>query len=298
MQQNDSPLPTFLKASWGVGALGTTSMLYLVNMFAVFFLVRHAGMPIAIATTILAATRFYDAVVDPLIGTLSDRTDSRWGRRRPWMLSGALLCPIACIAVFNPPLALEGTAQYGFVLFALLLYCTAYSLFSIPYMALGAEMTDHYGERASVMAWRTFFVYSAGVVIASGAPALVALLGGDRAAYASMSYGAAAVETLQRLGLLSALEPKFVQGENIAQTYQFAATGNADLGLVALAQVWKEGKLTKGSAWVVPADLHSPIRQDALLLAPGADSAAARALLKYLQGDAARAVIRAFGYDL
>ena len=111
-------------------------------------------------------------------------------------------------------------------------------------------------------------------------------------------YGAAAVETLQRLGLLSALEPKFVQGENIAQTYQFAATGNADLGLVALAQVWKEGKLTKGSAWVVPADLHSPIRQDALLLAPGADSAAARALLKYLQGDAARAVIRAFGYDL
>lgn len=111
-------------------------------------------------------------------------------------------------------------------------------------------------------------------------------------------YGAAAVEVLNGLGLMSSLAPKFVQGENIAQTYQFAATGNADLGLVALAQVWKEGKLTKGSAWVVPADLHSPIRQDALLLAPGADSAAARALLKYLQGDAARAVIRAFGYDL
>ena len=111
-------------------------------------------------------------------------------------------------------------------------------------------------------------------------------------------YGAAAVEALERLGLFSAVEPKFVQGENIAQTYQFAASGNADLGFVALSQVSKNGKLTGGSAWVVPADLHAPIRQDAVLLAPGADSAAARALLKYLQGDAARAVIRSFGYDL
>ena len=89
-----------------------------------------------------------------------------------------------------------------------------------------------------------------------------------------------------------------MQGENIAQTYQFAASGNADLGFVALSQVSKNGKLTGGSAWVVPADLHAPIRQDAVLLTPGADSAAARALLKYLQGDAARTVIRSFGYDL
>jgi molybdate transport system substrate-binding protein len=111
-------------------------------------------------------------------------------------------------------------------------------------------------------------------------------------------YGAAAVEVLNRMGLFAAVEPRFVQGENIAQTHQFVASGNADLGFVALAQVWKDGKLTGGSGWIVPADLHTPIRQDAVLLTPGADSTAARALLKYLQGDAARAVIRAFGYDL
>jgi molybdate transport system substrate-binding protein len=111
-------------------------------------------------------------------------------------------------------------------------------------------------------------------------------------------YGAAAVEVLNRIGLLAAVEPRLVQGENIAQTHQFVASGNADLGFVALAQVWKYGKLTGGSGWIVPADLHAPIRQDAVLLTPGADSAAARALLKHLQGDAARAVIRAFGYDL
>ncbi|MCU0759816.1 MAG: glycoside-pentoside-hexuronide (GPH):cation symporter [Steroidobacteraceae bacterium] len=193
MQANDNRLPAALKAGWGIGALGTTSMLYLVNLFAMFFLVRHAGVPAAIAGTIFAVTRFYDAAVDPLIGTLSDRTRSRWGRRRPWLLGGALLCPLAVVAVFNPPLGLEGNSLYLFVLCAFLLYCTAYSVFSIPYMALGTEMTDDYGERASVMAWRTFFVYSSGVVIAAGAPALVALLGSDRAAYSTMSFAAAAV---------------------------------------------------------------------------------------------------------
>jgi glycoside/pentoside/hexuronide:cation symporter, GPH family len=193
MARDAGRLPLFLKASWGVGALGTTAMMYLVNMFVLFFLVRHAGVPAAVAGTLLAATRFYDAAVDPLIGTLSDRTAGRWGRRRPWMLAGALLCPVACVAVFNPSAGLEGRALDAYVLFALLLYCTAYSLFSIPYLALGSEMTDHYGERASVMAWRTFFVYGAGLVVASGAPALVARLGGDRAAYSTMSFAVAAV---------------------------------------------------------------------------------------------------------
>jgi molybdate transport system substrate-binding protein len=106
------------------------------------------------------------------------------------------------------------------------------------------------------------------------------------------------VEALTRLDLLSAIEPRFVQGENIAQAYQFVASGNADLGLLALSQVWKDGKVTSGSAWVVPADRHNPIRQDAAILSPGAGSVAAEALLKYLKGDPARAIIRAYGYDL
>lgn len=112
-------------------------------------------------------------------------------------------------------------------------------------------------------------------------------------------YGAAAMEALTRLGLLTALQPKFVQGESIAQTYQFIVTGNAELGFVALSQVLnKEGKLASGSAWVVPASLYMPIRQDAVILAHGKDKAAAAALMKYLRGDKARAVIKSYGYDL
>jgi molybdate transport system substrate-binding protein len=111
-------------------------------------------------------------------------------------------------------------------------------------------------------------------------------------------YGAAAIETLTALGLFDALRPKFVQGENIAQTHQFVVSGNAPLGFVALAQVTQDGRLASGSAWIVPAELHRPIRQDAALLDKGRGKPAAAALLDYLRGDKARAVIRGFGYDL
>ncbi len=111
-------------------------------------------------------------------------------------------------------------------------------------------------------------------------------------------YGAAAIETLNHLGLLAECEPKFVQGENIAQTQQFISTGNAELGFVALSQVMQDGKISNGSAWLVPNALHAPIRQDAVLLATGQGNPAAAALLDYLKGDKARAIIRGYGYDL
>ena len=111
-------------------------------------------------------------------------------------------------------------------------------------------------------------------------------------------YGAAAVEVMTKLGLMRALEPKFVQGENIAQTYQFVSTGNAGLGFVALSQVYEGGKLKSGSGWIVPSAMHSPIRQDAVLLSRAKGNLAAEALLKYLKSDKARAVIKAYGYDL
>jgi molybdate transport system substrate-binding protein len=111
-------------------------------------------------------------------------------------------------------------------------------------------------------------------------------------------YGAAAVEALGRLGQLQRWTPRVVQGENIAQTFQFVDTGNAALGFVALSQVGADGRIARGSGWVVPAKLHEPIRQDAVLLNPGRGQPAATALLAYLRGDRARAIIRAHGYEL
>lgn len=111
-------------------------------------------------------------------------------------------------------------------------------------------------------------------------------------------YGAAAMETLTKLGLLESIKPKFVQGENISQTYQFIASENAQLGFVALSQVYADGRLKDGSAWIVPADMHQPIKQDAVLLTVGKDNAAATALLGYLRSDKIKTVIRSYGYEL
>jgi molybdate transport system substrate-binding protein len=110
-------------------------------------------------------------------------------------------------------------------------------------------------------------------------------------------YGAAAMQALRKLGVAETLAPRLVQGENIGQAYQFISTGNAQLGFVALSQVMVGGRVSRGSWWIVPADLHAPIRQDAVLLAPGKDAPAARALLAYLRGDTARAILRAHGYE-
>lgn len=111
-------------------------------------------------------------------------------------------------------------------------------------------------------------------------------------------YGLAAQETLTSLGLWSAVQERIVMGESISQTMQFADTGNADLAFVALSQTIKDGKAITGSTWMVPQNLYTSIRQDAIVLAAPQDKAAAEAFLKYLKGAKAIAVIKGFGYDL
>ncbi len=110
-------------------------------------------------------------------------------------------------------------------------------------------------------------------------------------------YGAAAVQTLTSLGVHKTLQPRFVQGESIGQTYGFVATGHAELGFVALSQVSENGRIGRGSGWLVPASLYQPIRQDAVLLARARHNPAASALLAFLRTDKAKTVIRSFGYE-
>ncbi|KGM52284.1 molybdate ABC transporter substrate-binding protein [Lysobacter concretionis Ko07 = DSM 16239] len=110
-------------------------------------------------------------------------------------------------------------------------------------------------------------------------------------------YGAAARELLTRLGRWDALQPKLVLGENVGQAMQFAFTANADVGLLPRSLAMEAEKKVGGSSWLVPQEQYRPIVQSAVLLSRARDNAAAVGFLQYLRGDAARAVIRAHGYD-
>lgn len=150
------------------------------------------------------------------------------------------------------------------------------------------------------------FTYAVGrLVLYSRAPALVDP-GGQvlrRQAFAKLAiadpvtapYGAAAVQTLQHLGLYTALKQKLVRGSSIAQAYQFVSTGAAELGFVALSQVIGQNG---GSRWLVPARFHDPIEQQAVLLRTGANDPAARAFLHFLKSPRAVAIIRRYGYEV
>ena len=109
-------------------------------------------------------------------------------------------------------------------------------------------------------------------------------------------YGVAAREVIEHLGVSEELSTKMVLGENIAQAYQFVSTGNAELGLVAYSQVFSSGQLSGGSAWVVPEEMYSPIRQDAVLLTRGESNSAAVAFLNFLRSDEGQTIIQSFGY--
>jgi molybdate transport system substrate-binding protein len=159
----------------------------------------------------------------------------------------------------------------------------------------------------------TVYTYAIGqLVLWSAQPGLVdpqgavleALASGQRRGKLAVAearlapYGAAAWQVLDQRGLSARLRAHVVTGENIGQTFQFVRTGNALLGFVALSQVMVDGRISGGSAWVVPPGLHAPLRQDAVLLQRGRTNAAAQALLDYLRSDTARAIIAAHGYRL
>ena len=152
----------------------------------------------------------------------------------------------------------------------------------------------------------SYFVYARGqLALWSAAPGFIddkgdVLKSGkfDKIAIANPKtapYGQAAIETLTALKLRESLQPKFVIGENIAQAQQFVASGNAPLGFIALAQVKALAPEDAGSYWLVPAALHQPIEQGAVLLK--ADNKAAQTFLDFLKSDEAIAIIRELGYE-
>jgi GPH family glycoside/pentoside/hexuronide:cation symporter len=179
-------VPVRIAAAWGVGSFATTTMLNGVSLVLLYFLVRFVDMEPVVAGALLFGSKLVDAVTDPPLGLVSDRTRSRWGRRRPFLLGSAVFCGFSFALLFNVPMSLSGLQVHLFIAFGLLLYTLSYTAFQVPYMAMPAEMTDSWHERTRIMQWRVVFMTAGNMMGSSGAPLLVAMLGGERAAYGQM----------------------------------------------------------------------------------------------------------------
>lgn len=181
-------LPLALKAGWGLGSVGTVTVLNTNALLLLFFMTAVLGIAPALAGTLLFAAKLVDALLAPALGTVSDRTRSRWGRRRPYLVAGAVVCALAVAALFNPP-AGQGA---GWMLAWLLVLAAGYTLFNVPYLAMPAEMTGSPAERTAIMSWRVAFL-SIGGLVTGFAPQLAKSLGGGREGYGATGLAVAAV---------------------------------------------------------------------------------------------------------
>lgn len=194
-------LPFGPQLLWASGSFATGALFNAMALFGLFFMTSALDVSPALAGTILLVTRIYDGVIDPLIGAVSDRTRHRWGPRRIYLLIGALGLGASFALFFNLGRLGFSSMSAGFmVTAALLLYSTAYSIFSIPYLAMPPEMAPDYQSRTRLMSYRVGFLLAGVMAGSAGAPMLVKWAGGDQAGYEVMGIVLGIAATI--LGLL------------------------------------------------------------------------------------------------
>lgn len=159
-------VPFFRKASYGTGMMGYALMIQIYMQFYNPVFNDTLGLSPVLIGWVIFLSRFWDALTDPFMGSVSDNTRSRWGRRRPWIALGAVLCAISFLAVWWFPGGHNNTFYFWWLLITSLCFHLAFTVFSVPYIALGMELSPDYHERTSVMTMRTvieqlgFFVVS------------------------------------------------------------------------------------------------------------------------------------------
>jgi GPH family glycoside/pentoside/hexuronide:cation symporter len=171
-----------LRVGWAAGSVGTATLLNGIGMLLLFYLSTILGIEPVVAGGLIFASKIYDMFTDPVMGWVSDRTQSRLGRRRPYLLLGGIVCTIAMAMLFTN-VDLEGTPLLAFVLLALLLYATGYTIFNVPYMAMPAEMTRNPHERSRLMSLRVIGINLGTIAGLALAPALITFFGDGAAAY-------------------------------------------------------------------------------------------------------------------
>ncbi|QIQ86565.1 MFS transporter [Erythrobacter sp.] len=182
-----APVGLLEQVTWASGSFATGALFNAMALFALFVMTSFLGISPALAGTIILVARIYDGIIDPLIGALSDRTRHRWGPRRIYLLVGALALGVSFALFFNlSALGLEGAPAAFAATALLLLYSTAYSIFTIPYLAMPPDIAPGYDERTRLMSFRVFFLLAGVTAGSAGAPALVGAIGTPEAGYRVM----------------------------------------------------------------------------------------------------------------
>lgn len=193
-----STLRRSLCLAYGAGSIGAGIFSTIPGLLLLFYLTDTLAVPAGIAGLAIVVPKLWDIITDPIVGAWSDRSNTRWGRRRPFLLAGTLTLPPCFIALFAAPV---GDPMFAFfwVLIAFCLAATAFTLFQVPYAAMPAEMTADYHERTTLIAYRMAFVTLG--VLAGGAlaPALIASGGGGPPGYLLMAVVLAAVTMVSML---------------------------------------------------------------------------------------------------
>jgi GPH family glycoside/pentoside/hexuronide:cation symporter len=206
--------------AFGIGTVGTAVLLNTVTVYLPAFMATVLGQSVALAGGLLTLSKLYDVICDIVIGLASDRTQSRMGRRRPYMLAGALVGSLAFCLIFDPPFA-TGHILAWEMGGLLVLYSTGYSLFNIPYLALPPELAGDYHGRTRLLSYRTVCVSIGQFVALSGSGWLLHAAGGGRAAYSIMGFTLAAVILLTELATVFGLHgstASAVAGPSVGQS--------------------------------------------------------------------------------
>ena len=151
-------MPT--KLAFGVGASGEAGTLWMFNALTFFFYNQILGLPPDLAGYAVAIAIVFDAITDPIMGSISDRFRSKYGRRHPFMFAAPGPILIALFFIFNPPDSVESNIQlFAWYTFFTIMLRVSLTLFTVPHLALGAELSDDYDERSKVMSYNTLFGY-------------------------------------------------------------------------------------------------------------------------------------------
>ncbi|QYC44584.1 Inner membrane symporter YicJ [Nonomuraea coxensis DSM 45129] len=194
-------VPRGVRLGYGVGSFCTATVNAVPGLLLLYYMTNFLAVPAWLAGVVVTAPKIWDLVVNPLVGRWSDRTVSRWGPRRPWLLAGACTLPVAFFLVFAGP-PLTGVPAAGYVAVCFLATATAYALFEVPYKAMPGEMTHDYHERTSLLQWRMVFVGVATAISGVLAPAIATAEGqnGTLGSYRTMALTIAAILLLAMLG--------------------------------------------------------------------------------------------------